>query len=145
MLLVWLICLSLSLFQWSESRRFDIAGQLSSVLTSHLNAYDPILSLTLRYLIRSLLLSIGWYVVNLSLSGSSDFTFQLSDISHFTPLFFMLYLCCAVYTRGFASVKEFHHLYQILLKGCFLRNVTHLQCPRRACMKHLHLMRSEMW
>lgn len=37
--------------EWSERRRFDIAGQLSSVLISHLNAYDPILSLTLRYLI----------------------------------------------------------------------------------------------
>ncbi|XP_073123071.1 uncharacterized protein [Henckelia pumila] len=37
--------------EWSKKRRFDIAGLLSSVLTAHLNAYDPIFSLALRYLI----------------------------------------------------------------------------------------------
>ncbi|XP_073018780.1 uncharacterized protein [Primulina eburnea] len=37
--------------EWSKKRRFDIAGLLSSVLTAHLNAYDPIFSMTLRYLI----------------------------------------------------------------------------------------------
>lgn len=46
----------LSLFQWSERRRFEIAGLLSSVLRAHLHAYDPIFSMTLRYLIRYLLL-----------------------------------------------------------------------------------------
>ncbi|XP_026445879.1 uncharacterized protein LOC113346630 isoform X2 [Papaver somniferum] len=38
-------------FQWSEKRRFDIAGLLSSVLRVHLQAFDPIFSMTLRYLI----------------------------------------------------------------------------------------------
>ncbi|XP_052196291.1 uncharacterized protein LOC127803806 isoform X2 [Diospyros lotus] len=37
--------------EWSERRRSEIAGLMSSVLTAHLLAYDPILSLTLRYLI----------------------------------------------------------------------------------------------
>ncbi|CAI9763297.1 unnamed protein product [Fraxinus pennsylvanica] len=37
--------------EWSERRRFDIAGLLSSVLRSHLQAHDPIFSMTLRYLI----------------------------------------------------------------------------------------------
>ncbi|KAG6724956.1 hypothetical protein I3842_02G009800 [Carya illinoinensis] len=38
-------------FQWSERRRFDIAGLMSSVLRAHLHAYDPVFSMTLRYLI----------------------------------------------------------------------------------------------
>lgn len=42
------------LFQWSEKRRFEIAGLLSSVLRAHLHAYDPIFSMTLKYLIRYL-------------------------------------------------------------------------------------------
>ncbi|XP_058228430.1 uncharacterized protein LOC131336567 [Rhododendron vialii] len=37
--------------EWSERRRFDIAGSISSVLRAHLHAYDPIISMTLRYLI----------------------------------------------------------------------------------------------
>ncbi|XP_057500145.1 uncharacterized protein LOC130784328 isoform X2 [Actinidia eriantha] len=37
--------------EWSEKRRFDIAGSISSVLRAHLHAYDPMLSMTLRYLI----------------------------------------------------------------------------------------------
>ncbi|EYU44384.1 hypothetical protein ABFS82_08G048400 [Erythranthe guttata] len=37
--------------EWSEGRRFEIAGFLSSVLRAHLHAYDPIFSMTLRYLI----------------------------------------------------------------------------------------------
>ncbi|KAF5736130.1 hypothetical protein HS088_TW14G00265 [Tripterygium wilfordii] len=37
--------------EWSERRRFDIAGLMSSVLKAHLHAYDPVFSLTLRYLI----------------------------------------------------------------------------------------------
>ncbi|KAJ9670773.1 hypothetical protein PVL29_026979 [Vitis rotundifolia] len=39
------------MFQWSERRRFDIAGLISSVLRAHLHAYDPLFSMTLRYLI----------------------------------------------------------------------------------------------
>ncbi|XP_077251485.1 ran-binding protein in the microtubule-organising centre protein [Tasmannia lanceolata] len=37
--------------EWSERRRFDIAGLLCSVLRAHLQAYDPVFSMTLRYLI----------------------------------------------------------------------------------------------
>ncbi|KAI3462759.1 hypothetical protein Pfo_019422 [Paulownia fortunei] len=37
--------------EWSERRRFDIAGLLSSVLRAQLHAYGPIFSMTLRYLI----------------------------------------------------------------------------------------------
>lgn len=37
--------------EWSERRRLDLAGFLSSMLRAHLNAYDPIFSMTLRYLI----------------------------------------------------------------------------------------------
>ncbi|KAL2504887.1 LisH and RanBPM domains containing protein [Abeliophyllum distichum] len=37
--------------EWSERRRFDIAGLLSSILRAHLHAYDPFFSMTLRYLI----------------------------------------------------------------------------------------------
>ncbi|POO02779.1 CTLH/CRA C-terminal to LisH motif domain containing protein [Trema orientale] len=37
--------------EWSERRRLDIAGLLSTVLRAHLHAYDPIFSMTLRYLI----------------------------------------------------------------------------------------------
>ncbi|GFY93821.1 hypothetical protein Acr_09g0002670 [Actinidia rufa] len=44
-------CLLLSMVGWSEKRRFDIAGSISSVLRAHLQAYDPMLSMTLRYLI----------------------------------------------------------------------------------------------
>ncbi|KAJ6736653.1 RAN-BINDING PROTEIN IN THE MICROTUBULE-ORGANISING CENTRE PROTEIN [Salix viminalis] len=36
---------------WSERRRFEIAGLMSSVLRAHLQAYDPVFSMTLRYLI----------------------------------------------------------------------------------------------
>jgi hypothetical protein len=41
--------------QWSIKRRFELAGLLSSILRAHLEAYDPVLSLTLRYLIRYLI------------------------------------------------------------------------------------------
>lgn len=44
-----------SALQWSIKRRFELAGSLSSILRAHLQAYDPILSMTLRYLIRYLL------------------------------------------------------------------------------------------
>ncbi|CAL9138879.1 unnamed protein product [Musa acuminata var. zebrina] len=37
--------------EWSERRRFDLAGLLSSILRAHLHAYDPVFSMTLRYLI----------------------------------------------------------------------------------------------
>ncbi|KAM1529472.1 hypothetical protein ACFX1Z_018679 [Malus domestica] len=37
--------------EWSEKRRFDIAGLVSTVLRAYLHAYDPIFSMTLRYLI----------------------------------------------------------------------------------------------
>ncbi|KAJ1295647.1 hypothetical protein BS78_01G238900 [Paspalum vaginatum] len=37
--------------EWSIKRRFELAGLLSSILRAHLEAYDPILSMTLRYLI----------------------------------------------------------------------------------------------
>ncbi|CAK7337646.1 unnamed protein product [Dovyalis caffra] len=37
--------------EWSEKRRFEIAGLLSSVLRAHLQAHDPVFSMTLRYLI----------------------------------------------------------------------------------------------
>ncbi|CAL4916438.1 unnamed protein product [Urochloa decumbens] len=37
--------------EWSIKRRFELAGLLSSILRAHLRAYDPILSMTLRYLI----------------------------------------------------------------------------------------------
>ena len=40
-----------------------------------------------------------------------------------------------------ALIKEFHHLFLILLRGCSLRNVIHLQHHRKACMRHLLLMR----
>ncbi|XP_023544365.1 uncharacterized protein LOC111803970 isoform X1 [Cucurbita pepo subsp. pepo] len=38
-------------YEWCESRRFDIAGLMSSVLRAHMQAYDPVFSMTLRYLI----------------------------------------------------------------------------------------------
>ncbi|ONH96538.1 hypothetical protein PRUPE_7G135500 [Prunus persica] len=37
--------------EWSERRRFDIAGLISTVLRAHLHAYDPVFSMTLIYLI----------------------------------------------------------------------------------------------
>ncbi|XP_071723151.1 uncharacterized protein [Rutidosis leptorrhynchoides] len=37
--------------EWAEKRRFDLAGLLSSVLRARLHAYDPVFSMTLRYLI----------------------------------------------------------------------------------------------
>lgn len=37
--------------EWSERRRFEIAGLMASVLRAHLHAYDPVFSMTLRYLI----------------------------------------------------------------------------------------------
>ncbi|KAJ4846718.1 hypothetical protein Tsubulata_032384 [Turnera subulata] len=37
--------------EWSERRRSDIAGLMSSVLRANLHAYDPVFSMTLRYLI----------------------------------------------------------------------------------------------
>ncbi|KAM0948876.1 putative CTLH/CRA to LisH motif domain-containing protein [Dioscorea sansibarensis] len=36
--------------EWSERRRFDLAGSLSSILRAQLHAYDPLLAMTLRYL-----------------------------------------------------------------------------------------------
>lgn len=40
------------ILQWSEKRRLDLAGFMSSMLRAHLNAYDPVFSMALRYLIR---------------------------------------------------------------------------------------------
>ncbi|GAB2259847.1 hypothetical protein Droror1_Dr00010702 [Drosera rotundifolia] len=37
--------------EWSDSQRLEIAGLVSSILRAHLRAYDPVLSMTLRYLI----------------------------------------------------------------------------------------------
>ncbi|XP_031498854.1 uncharacterized protein LOC116263305 isoform X2 [Nymphaea colorata] len=37
--------------EWSEKRRFDLAASLSSVLRDQLQAYDPLFSMTLRYLV----------------------------------------------------------------------------------------------
>ncbi|KAF7828742.1 uncharacterized protein G2W53_019906 [Senna tora] len=37
--------------EWSERRRFELAGLMSSVLRAHLHAYDPIFPMALRYLI----------------------------------------------------------------------------------------------
>ncbi|KAF9612752.1 hypothetical protein IFM89_003762 [Coptis chinensis] len=45
--------------EWSERRRFDIAGFLSSFLRVHFNAYDPVFSMTLRYLIRDKRIPLG--------------------------------------------------------------------------------------
>ena len=42
----------LCVIQWSERRRFDLAGSLSSILRAQLHAYDPLLAMTLRYLMR---------------------------------------------------------------------------------------------
>ncbi|KAA8531713.1 hypothetical protein F0562_006570 [Nyssa sinensis] len=64
--------------EWSERRRFDIAGLMSSVLRARLHAYDPIFSLTVRYLI-SLLCSIhrGFCFRQGILSPISDLTERL--------------------------------------------------------------------
>ncbi|XP_078444307.1 ran-binding protein in the microtubule-organising centre protein [Wolffia australiana] len=37
--------------EWSKERRLETAAMMSSVLRGHLQAYDPVLSMTLRYLI----------------------------------------------------------------------------------------------
>ncbi|XWS29866.1 hypothetical protein CRYUN_Cryun24cG0066900 [Craigia yunnanensis] len=37
--------------EWAEKRRYEIAGLMSSVLRARLHAYNPIFSMTLRYLI----------------------------------------------------------------------------------------------
>ncbi|XVF17712.1 hypothetical protein REPUB_Repub10bG0147300 [Reevesia pubescens] len=37
--------------EWAEKRRYEIAGLMSSVLRAHLHAYNPIFSMTMRYLI----------------------------------------------------------------------------------------------
>ncbi|KAI4327465.1 hypothetical protein L6164_019924 [Bauhinia variegata] len=37
--------------EWSERKRSDLAGLLSSMLRAHLHAYDPVFSMSLRYLI----------------------------------------------------------------------------------------------
>ncbi|KAJ8764381.1 hypothetical protein K2173_006121 [Erythroxylum novogranatense] len=37
--------------EWSETRRLDIAGLVCSVLRAQLHAYDPVFSMTLKYLI----------------------------------------------------------------------------------------------
>lgn len=98
--------------QWSERRRFDLAGLLSSILRAHLHAYDPVFSMTLRYLIR--------YV-----SGSLFFGFAKENLSYFCELFNLQQLCdlsthlCAVFIKYFAAVKVFHPLYQISLSDCF--------------------------
>ncbi|CAN1350312.1 Glucose-induced degradation protein 8 homolog [Linum perenne] len=37
--------------EWSETKRTEIAGLMTFVLRAHLHAYDPVFSMTLRYLI----------------------------------------------------------------------------------------------
>ncbi|CAI0429925.1 unnamed protein product [Linum tenue] len=37
--------------EWSEKRRCEIAGLMTSVLRAHLQAYDPVFAMSLRYLI----------------------------------------------------------------------------------------------
>ncbi|PNY07085.1 hypothetical protein L195_g003568 [Trifolium pratense] len=44
---------------WSERRRLELAGFMSSMLRAHLNAYDPVFSMALRYLIRAYCLRQG--------------------------------------------------------------------------------------
>uniref|UniRef100_A0A0E0EX59 CTLH domain-containing protein n=1 Tax=Oryza meridionalis TaxID=40149 RepID=A0A0E0EX59_9ORYZ len=39
---------ALDAYPWSIKKRFELAGLLSSILRTHLQAYDPILSMTLR-------------------------------------------------------------------------------------------------
>lgn len=48
----WIIRNALSVLQWAEKRRYEMAGLMSSVLRASLQAYDPVFSMTLRYLIR---------------------------------------------------------------------------------------------
>lgn len=55
--------------------------------------------------------------------------------------FFKCSLSCAAYTRASVFVKESHHPFQTLHRGCFLRTATPQQYPRKACLKHLLLMR----
>ncbi|KAL4196961.1 hypothetical protein AMTRI_Chr04g185740 [Amborella trichopoda] len=43
---------ALDAYPWSERRRFDLAALISSVLKAQLQAYDPLFSMALRYLIR---------------------------------------------------------------------------------------------
>lgn len=47
--------------QWSERRRSDLAGLLSSILRAHLHAYDAVFSLALRYLIRHASFTLSYY------------------------------------------------------------------------------------
>ncbi|KAL8124871.1 hypothetical protein AgCh_012508 [Apium graveolens] len=42
---------ALDAYPWSEKKRIDIAGLMSSVLRAQLHAYDPVLSMAVRYLI----------------------------------------------------------------------------------------------
>ena len=119
MILVW--C---SVFQWSEKRRCEIAGLMCSILRAHLQAHDPLFSMTLRYLIR-FDAPLWWF-------------FYIACLSLFLLL---LVLLKSVYTRSSAFVKESPHPYQTLLKGCFLRKKMPQQRPKSHYMKCLHLMR----
>ncbi|KAL5557033.1 hypothetical protein UlMin_039269 [Ulmus minor] len=60
--------------EWSERRRLEIAGLLSTVLRAHLHAYDPVFSMSLRYLIS---IHKGFCFLQGMLSPISDLTERL--------------------------------------------------------------------
>ena len=102
------------MFQWCESRRFDIAGLMSSVLRAHMQAYDPVFSMTLRYLIR-------FFLHFLLSSCPPPIIDQLIKISLNLKFKFLYYSLpfLAAYIKVFAFVKACCLPYQISLRGCF--------------------------
>lgn len=86
------------MLQWSERRRFDIAGLISSVLRAHMHAYDPLFSMTLRYLIRSFF--------NSSWSFFTRYIYSLSSVCAcpLSSLFNILLFMCSIH-KGFCFRK----------------------------------------
>ncbi|KAF6135109.1 hypothetical protein GIB67_040420 [Kingdonia uniflora] len=64
--------------EWAVIRRFEIAGLLSSVQRAYLSAYDPIFSMTLRYLIR---LNISFNIYIKVFVSTKAFLHQFSDLT----------------------------------------------------------------
>lgn len=85
--------------QWSERRRLDLAGFLSSMLRAHLNAYDPIFSMTLRYLIRLFL-----NFIHSVWSGQNKLFLLLCEL-------IPLWNCLSYFYFGFLSFYSIHRAY----------------------------------
>uniref|UniRef100_A0A2P2LJG1 Uncharacterized protein LOC8262870 isoform X2 n=1 Tax=Rhizophora mucronata TaxID=61149 RepID=A0A2P2LJG1_RHIMU len=93
--------------QWSERRRIDISGMMSSILRAHLHAYDPVFSMTLRYLTRFVSSFFDSFAIGTHLKLLCLLILIFCDC----PSIFIPFYAAFIIVTAF--IKEFHHQLQI--------------------------------